>query len=343
MRAKQDRKLNLNKAVWKIFKLKKGLGHSAEIGPHSAQRMSDSDSDSATFADMPHDSSLYLEPLIVGPASGVHKQSWIVLHGRGDNAHSFAKGIMGFLNIPLPDGRTLDQHLPDVKFVFPTASYRRAKTFKRIPITQWFDIYSWNSTEHLDWQVEGLRETTAWVHRLMRREIEAVGAENVVLGGLSQGCASALISLLLWKAEPIKAVFGMSGWLPFQHVLQLAAEPELKDDVFERESTTNNISDVPPEHNIYGKAVRSLCQELDVDIVEGEMAKKIPIFIAHGGEDEKVDTHLGSDAADCLRKLGCNVWYREYPTLVHWMRGDELSDIVDFLNLHGSQAGTVSS
>lgn len=275
---------------------------------------------------------IYEEPLVVEPLEE-HKQSWIVLHGRGDEAHSFANGMMGFLGIPLPDGRGLQAHLPNVRFIFPTAAPRRARVFNRTKITQWFDVYSWNSTEHTDWQVAGLRETSEWIHELIRREIDAVGAQNVVLGGLSQGCASSLISLLLWQGRSIKAVFGMSGWLPFKHVLDSAIDLTLNDtiaDVFER-SERQTAEDTAARQNLYGTAVKWLCDALDVDRVGTETLNKVPIFIAHGGRDQTVDTRCGQEATDCLRKLGFDVNYQEYETLRHWMRSDELRDIVDFV------------
>lgn len=298
--------------------------------------MSNTDtSSSSNSPTVPLDSSHYPPPLIVEPSSGTHLSTWIILHGRGDRAHSFALGPLGLLNIPLPNGKTLPQHLPATRFVFPTASHRRARVFEEMSITQWFDIYSWNSLEHLDWQREGLKQTTEWVHELVRREGELVGGVgNVVLGGLSQGCASVLVSVLLWSGRRLGGMFGLSGWLPFRHVL----EGEVRDEDVEEEEEGMGGSfgehEGSGKQNRYQRAVKALCEELEVDVVESEVMKQIPIFIAHGGMDEKVDTHLGSEAAECLKKLGCNVQYKEYSTLVHWMRGDELSDVADFVDLH---------
>lgn len=40
----------------------------------------------------------------------------------------------------------------------------------------------------------GLKETSLMLHRLLEREVRELGAQNVVLGGLSQGCAAALVA-----------------------------------------------------------------------------------------------------------------------------------------------------
>lgn len=283
---------------------------------------------------MSGEESSYPPPLIVEPTSE-HKESWIILHGRGDKAVTFSQGFLGLLTLELPDGRTLQQHLPDIRFVFPTASHRRARVFDRATMTQWFDIYSWNSTEKTEWQVDGLRETTAWIDELVRREAEVVGAQNVVVGGLSQGCASALVWTLLWSGEKIKCVFGMSGWLPFRHVLELYLQKsetrtrEENQDVFERQDE----DDKDP----YGAAVGALCQELQLDPLGSQVGKGIPIFLGHGVEDGTVDMERGRKAAQCLLGLGCNIQWTEYKDLDHWFDGDELMDIVRFVERHGMQ------
>lgn len=277
------------------------------------------------------DSSMYPPPLIMEP-SAEHKETWIILHGRGDKADTFAQGFMGILNMPLPDDRTLQQHLPHVRFMFPTASHRRARVFNCATITQWFDIYSWNSTERMEWQVRGLRETTAWINELVERESEVVGAQNVVVGGLSQGCASALIWNLLWKGEKIRCVFGMSGWLPFRHVLDLY-QPKAQStahaeeaDVFERKDNSNE--------DPYKAAVTALCQELELEPIEADTGKSTPIFLGHGLVDEKVDIQRGRESAQCLLGLGCDIQWTEYERLTHWFHGQELMDVLQFVGRH---------
>lgn len=280
-------------------------------------------------------SSTYPRPFVVEPTSE-HKETWIVLHGRGDTGRRFSQGFMGVLNMALPDGRTLQEHLPYVRFVFPTASPRHARVFNRATITQWFDIYSWNSTERTQWQIQGLRETTAWVSELVRRESDIVGAQNVVVGGLSQGCASVLAWNLVQSEQKVRCVFGMSGWLPFRHILELYL-PKAQDgtqegteDVFEEDS--NSIQDP------YVAAVKALLQELEMETNPTEIGKHTPLFLGHGKEDEKVDFERGREAAQCLLGLGCNVQWTEYEGLEHWFHGEELMDIVQFVGRQTSSA-----
>jgi hypothetical protein len=80
-------------------------------------------------------------------------------------------------------------------------------------------------------------------------EIELVDAKNVVLWGLSQGCAASLVALLTWDGEPFGAVVGMCGWLPFRKHLEEIASNERAQKVVvifccvAKDSGQSNISD----------------------------------------------------------------------------------------------------
>ena len=57
---------------------------------------------------------------------------------------------------------------------------------------------------------------------MLHQATKDVGPENVILGGLSQGGATTLISLLTWEGKPLAAAFGLCGWLPFrQHIADI--------------------------------------------------------------------------------------------------------------------------
>lgn len=43
----------------------------------------------------------------------------------------------------------------------------------------------------------GLRESVCGVARIVGEQAEVVGIGNVILGGISQGCATALLALLV--------------------------------------------------------------------------------------------------------------------------------------------------
>ncbi|KAK0507872.1 hypothetical protein JMJ35_009761 [Cladonia borealis] len=280
-------------------------------------------------------STSYPPPLITPPLS-THLHSIIILHGRGSSASSFAPPL---LSTPISPSQaltlTLRTTLPHAKFIFPTASKRRAVLYNRTSINQWFDYSSLTepTMEREELQIEGLWESSAYIHSLLREEIEIVGAGNVVLGGLSQGCAASLIALLMWEGqEPLGAAFGMCGWLPFRKQMEeIIARPQYdanddEDDPFERSGQGGEESDPPTQ------AIEFLCEEVGVSGVQPSMSfHRTPLFLGHGTEDEKVSLHLGVEAANCLRILGMQVSWTQYDGLAHWYSAAMLSDLLDFL------------
>ena len=122
-----------------------------------------------------------------------------------------------FLQHPIPGYTNFQQAFPNAKFVFPTAAWRRAAAFKRQPITQWFDMWDILRPGFKDeLQIEGLRESCKFWHDLIKQEAAVVGMENVLVGGLSQGCATMLIALLFWTDRSSPVAFGMCGRLPYE-------------------------------------------------------------------------------------------------------------------------------
>ena len=188
---------------------------------------------------------------------------------------------------------------------------------------------------------DGLRESSKFIYRLLGEAIQEVGAENVTLGSLSQGCAVTLISILLWTGEPLGAVFGMCGWLPLRHHMADIADPqppsEGDDNPFAREEHTDEEVDLPAE------AIAWLREELEFPTARSSSPlpfQQTPIFLAHGARDEKVNIDLGRQARDCLGALGAKVEWREYEDLGHWYSGQMLGDLVEFLTGKTDQTET---
>ncbi|KAK3724351.1 hypothetical protein LTR37_000975 [Vermiconidia calcicola] len=273
----------------------------------------------------------YPEPLIMPPKSGKHRQSFVILHGRGSNAKAFGPEL---LQTPIHDSSALVQDVfPDARFIFPTASKRRAQLFNRAIIGQWFDNGSLR--KHIEkeeqLQYDGLRESSRYIHKLLEAEIVTVGAQNVLLWGLSQGCAISLISLLLWEGPKIAAVVGMCGWLPLRKRMEDAVYG--LEEQFEEDNPFSDDND--PAATIESKydiAAEYLCEELQLSFHEHSNAPpQIPIFLGHGTEDEKVPLGSGKEAADFCRLMDFVVEYREYEGLGHWYSPSMLADIVAFI------------
>jgi predicted esterase len=69
-----------------------------------------------------------------------------------------------------------------------------------------------------------LKKSISYVADVLRKEIAIIGRENVVLWGLSQGCATSLATLLTWDNEPFGAVIGMCGYLPLANLIEEVSE-----------------------------------------------------------------------------------------------------------------------
>ena len=281
----------------------------------------------------------YPKPLVIPPLALPHKQTFILLHGRGSSGEKFGPPL---LDTPIrldttAEVLTLASAFPHARFVFPTAARRRATLYGRALTHQWFDNWKLDppATDREELQTPGLRETTAYLHDLVRAEVAALGgsAADVVLGGLSQGCAAALVAVLLWEGEPLGGFVGMCGRLPFAVRLgeQLgtgddggAAEAD-DYDPFERDGEGSDLD--PP-----ARAVHWLREELQLSSSSTRRdLGGTRVFLGHGVEDDRVSVVLGRQASACLTKMGTDVSWREYEGLGHWYSGDMLRDMVRFL------------
>lgn len=289
----------------------------------------------------------YPPVLTIPPLSGGHTHTLILLHGRGSNASTFAPAL---LSTQLPSGLTLAQTLPTTQFVFPTSSFRRATFANRSLITQWFDNASLEDLDACpEIQVAGLRESTVYLHGLIRAAAKEVGLQNVVIGGLSLGACASLVTALTWteQEESLAGVVCMAVRLPLINMLKGAMGVDDEDgDSVEGEdiSFDSDEDDVLDSNGFSGQqqklpgalAIAALRVELELESELSNTTKQFPglstpIFLGHGTQDEKVPVRMGKQAAECLELMGCDVTWREYSDLGHWYHEQELADIVTFL------------
>lgn len=274
-------------------------------------------------------------PLLTVPPLQSHKQSLILLHGRGSTGADFG---LEFLKSTTSASQTLPEIFPHMKFVFPTAKKRRARAYNRTTIHQWFDNVPLDeqdrrggcSREEEEWQIDGLRESRDFLQDVVGKEVQAVGARNVFIGGLSQGCAMTLHLLLSYDGDaPLGGFVGMSGWLPFIDEIEEVAQA--------RQSREDDVFDVPDEQSeADSSAATKVCNfvrdNMDLpSIGKDAMFPDIPAFLGHGKSDDRVKISRGRKAANCLRELGVDVTWKEYDE-GHWYKvPDEIDDIADFL------------
>ena len=290
---------------------------------------------------------------MIVPPRAAHRQTFILLHGQGSSAAKFGPGLLE-THFPVTNSvdlqartQTLALAFPHAKFAFPTAPRRRAAIYKRSVINQWFDCWHADEPGVNDWMmIDGLRETVSFLHELLRDEIALVGSgRNVVLGGISQGCAAAFVSMLLWDGEPLAAVLGICGYFPFQQEIKEAIEPDDPDpeldsfDPFERSDDEADRSDPAPDARLLEPAQRAaLFLRERLELGDGQSASELaatlretPFWAGHGTNDEKVAIHLGREAAACLGSMDVDVSWNEYEGLGHWYSEAMLAEFVSFL------------
>lgn len=151
--------------------------------------------------------------IITLPAPEAHTSSVVFMHGLGDTA-------LGWLQ----PAEYLQQRSPHTRFVLPTAPEVPVTINMGMEMPSWFDL-----TGHGTRDAEpcaGLDESAAAVAALVRSEIEAVGADRVVLGGFSQGGALSLHLGLGFADE--QGVDGLAGVLSLSAFLPRLAAAEAR-------------------------------------------------------------------------------------------------------------------
>ncbi|KAF7362435.1 Abhydrolase-2 domain-containing protein [Mycena venus] len=279
---------------------------------------------------------IWPDPLVV-QSTGIHTHSIILLHGRGSNAERFGLELLKARTSDNHNSKTLAEHFPGLKFIFPTAKKRRAVIFNRTPINQWFDNHSLEEPlQRQELQYDGLRETSAFVHHLITQEAKLVGVERVVIGGLSQGCAAALHVLLNFQPESgaLLGFVGMCGWLPFATTFVDDGD-ELGEDVFSAasEEPVDPMAGMLRLQLSAANTARDIASlpALELEPNGSPAFLQTPVFLGHGTHDEKVVIKLGEQARDVLLLLGCNVEWKEYDE-GHWYKvPEQIDDLVVWL------------
>lgn len=177
-----------------------------------------------------------------------------------------------------------------------------------------------------------MAESAEHVRAIIAGQLETIPRENIVLGGLSQGCAMSL-AILLSLEFPLGGYFGMSGWLPFcEDIEDVVAPVGEEDDPFAAGEEDGEDGEALEPLLVAVSLVRDI---LSVDAVTPSIERTTlttPLLLCHGEDDEKVKCNLGKEAAQCLSSLGMGVTWKCYPGLGHWYKiPDEIDDIFEFL------------
>ncbi|KAJ6394443.1 hypothetical protein OIU77_023620 [Salix suchowensis] len=216
---------------------------------------------------------------------GKHQATIVWLHGLGDNGSSWSQQLE---NLPLPNVRIQYYFFPFLillKWICPTAPTRPVAMLGGFTCTAWFDVGEISEDSPDDW--EGLDASAAHVANLLSTEPADV---KVAVGGFSMGAATALYSATCaalgqysnGNAYPInlRAVVGLSGWLP---------------------------------------GSRSLRSKVEGSHEAARRAASLPLFLCHGTSDDVVPYSYGEKSAHCLNTAGFrHLTFKSYEGLGHY-------------------------
>lgn len=271
------------------------------------------------------------ERLFIIEPRGAHTHTLILLHGLGSNGEKFGTELLetGLTS----SGQKLTELLPGARFVFPTSKRRRSTAFRRAMLTQWFDITCLEDPSYRqERQLDGLAESAQEILKIISAELKQVPPQNLILGGLSQGCAMTL-AVLLCLDHPIGGYIGMSGYLTYESGLESAvADDDDSDNPFSNPDASEDAAMTHPTV----KAQSFERDLLTLDLLERPSKETTswgtPVFLGHGSADEKVPCSLGESVARIMRGAGYEVTWRCYQGQGHWYKiPDEIDDICTFI------------
>ncbi|PVH99421.1 phospholipase/carboxylesterase [Periconia macrospinosa] len=279
-------------------------------------------------------------PFTIEPTSPPHTQTFILLHGLGSNGEKFGRELLD-TGISSND-QSLQTAFPSAKFIFPTAKTLRVTALKRSRVPAWFDMYSLGDRMlREDVQIDGLIESSEYIRSIIKHEMQesSLQPENIVLGGISNGCALGLTTLLSLDF-PIGAFVGLCARLPFRddiedvirHAGAVARDGDNDQVVFGEEDD----AEVSEPQDATGQALDFVRDLVSLDsrtnVVSMTSPLTTPVFLGHGKKDEVVPHNFGKDVAETLTSLNVDVTWRLYPDLAHWYEiPGEIDDILAFL------------
>jgi predicted esterase len=260
------------------------------------------------------------------PFLATHTHTLILLHGRDSTAEDFHSELFEFESSPssaASQGQTLASLLPGYKFIFPAAPLLSSARFQT-PLSQWFDIWSVSEPEERpELQFRGLKESVKMIREVVRREAEIVGRERVVLGGISVGCATALVALLT-AGERLGGFVGVCGWLPCRgEVDALVARFGAGEEA---------LREMRGAFGWEGGEHRHLGFEVEEIEDVSDSVLQTAVFLAHCKDDEVVPIRNGEKMCESLEKLGMAVTWKAYEDGGHWVNEPQgVDDVVAFL------------
>ncbi|KAH8789783.1 Alpha/Beta hydrolase protein [Hyaloscypha finlandica] len=193
-------------------------------------------------------------------------------------------------------------------------------------MSQWFDMWSVEShLEKNEIQIDGLRESVKEILDLIRTEAALISPDRIILGGISQGCATA-IHTLLYGGIRLGGFIGLSSWLPFEpEIATTMANNKAWSMVGDRLHYSPKMLNTPTD------------QAEKTPILPGLRSTSVletPVFLSHSRDDDVVPIANGKKLSTTLENLGMAVSWKLYEDGGHWVNEPQgVDDIVSFIRV----------
>jgi lysophospholipase-2 len=231
--------------------------------------------------------------------TGKHTHTVIFLHSRDSEVAEFNS-----------KGENLAVTFPNIKWIFPASRKRYSARF-HTEISQWFDIWSVEDpSEKAEIQKGGLKESIMEIAAVVREEATIIPATHIILAGISQGCATAILVLLLGGTR-LGGFVGLSSWLPFQS--------EISEIMNEIPTSTGRLQGLS---ELIGLTATSEIDE----------ALKTAVFLSHSIDDDVIPIKNSLKLEEGLLRLGFSVDRKTYNEGGHWIYEPQgVDDIESFI------------
>jgi predicted esterase len=181
-----------------------------------------------------------------------------------------------------------------------------------------------NPSERNEIQIDGLRESVKEILALIRTEAVLISPDRIILGGISQGCATA-IHTLLYGGIRLGGFIGLSSWLPF--------EPEITTTMVDNMAWSIVGNRLHYSH----KMLNTPTDQAETTSVLSELSStsvlETPVFLSHSRDDDVVPIANGMKLSTTLEKLGMVVSWKQYEDGGHWVNEPQgVDDIVLFIH-----------
>jgi lysophospholipase-2 len=170
-----------------------------------------------------------------------------------------------------------------------------------------------------------LKESVQGILDLIQTEAALISPDRIILGGISQGCATAIHTLLCGGMQ-LGGFIGLSSWLPFEPGIATTMADNIGWSIVGKRLQHGHQMLITPTNQTETTLVRS--------DLRSTFVLKTPVFLSHSKDDDVVPIANGKKLCATLEKLGMEVSWKQYEDGGHWINEPQgVDDLVLFIHI----------